>query len=53
MQGLVQLKNCWLNKKDSPALRRGGVEGGGRERERENVSEYGGGGGGSSIKVCY
>ena len=35
MQGLVQLKNCWLNKKDSPALRRGGVESRGEERESE------------------
>jgi len=32
MQGLVQLKNCWLHKKDSPALR--WVRERGEERER-------------------
>ena len=51
MQGLLQLKNCWLNKKDSPALRWGGERG---EGERENMSEYGGGcGGGNSMNLCY
>ena len=34
MQGLVQLKNCWLHKKDSPALWQG-RERGRRERECE------------------